>query len=293
MSPIRIIFFGTPNAAQYVLEELLRAGVTPNMIVTAPDQAKGRGLELTPPPVKIFAEKKGVPVFQPEKIDDSAISIIKKENPDLFIVAAYGKILPEILLAIPRLGTLNIHPSLLPKYRGASPVRDAILSGDQETGVTIILLDTEVDHGPIVAQKTLDIQNVPKACALEEKLFHMGGVMLAGLLPDFVKGKITPVPQDHARATFTKKWKKEDGLVDIAGNPIAVLRHIRACDGWPGAYFFIEQNGPKAPAGTRASKKIRVGITDAHIENDVLTIDRVIPEGKREMSYEDFLRGLK
>lgn len=281
MSPIKIIFFGTPHVASYALEELFRAGIVPHMVVTAPDEPKGRGLALTPPPVKVFAEKKGVPVFQPEKIDDSAITTIKKENPDLFIIAAYGKILPETLLTVPRLGALNIHPSLLPKYRGASPVRDAILSGDSETGVTVIILDAEMDHGPIVAQKTLDIQDAPRARVLEEKLFRIGGEMLASLLPDFVKGKITPVPQNHAHATFTKKWKKQDGLIDVAGDPIISLRRIRASDGWPGAYFFAERNG----------EKIRVGIVDAHIENNELVLDHVIPEGKREMSYTDFLRG--
>jgi len=277
----RIIFFGTPKTARDTLSLLLRAGIMPQMVVTTPDEPKGRGLALTPPPVKVLAEEKGLPVFQPERFDESAIETVRNEKPDLFIVAAYGKLLPETLLALPKFGTLNIHPSLLPKYRGASPVRDAILSGDTETGVTIIALDKEMDHGPIVAQKALDITNTPKARELEKTLFHMGAEMLIEVLPDFIKGKLVPTEQQHDMATFTRKWTKEDGLVDIAGDPQSMLRKIRACDGWPGAYFFAERNG----------KRIRVNIIDAHIEDGALLIDRVVPEGKKEMSYVDFMRG--
>lgn len=283
MHNLRIIFFGTPNAARYALEELLRAGIVPHMVVTAPDEKAGRGQVLTPPPVKMLAEEKGIPVFQPERINEATIATIVNEKPDLAIVAAYGKILPEPLLAALKYGVLNIHPSLLPKYRGASPIRDALLSGDAETGVTIIVLDKETDHGPIVAQETYGIRDIPKARVLEERLFRIGGEMLARLLHDFVKGNIVPRPQEHVRATFTRKWKKEDGLIDMSGDAVAALRRIRACDGWPGAYFFIKKNG----------RDMRINIVDAHVADNTLIIDRVIPEGKREMPYADFLRGNK
>lgn len=281
MIDARIIFFGTPEMARGVLSELLRAGIVPDMVITTPDEPKGRGLTLTPPPVKTLAEEKGIPVFQPERIDESAIETIRSEKPNLFIVAAYGKLLPDALLAIPKFGTLNIHPSLLPKYRGASPVRDAILSGDTETGVTIMLLDKEMDHGPIVAQEKVGIVDVPKARELEERLFRIGAELLVRILPDFIRGKITSVPQEHDKATFTRKWTKEDGLIDVSGDPASTLRRIRACDGWPGAYFFLERNG----------KRMRVNVVDAHIEGETLLIDRVVPEGKKEMSYADFVRG--
>lgn len=291
MSLLRIIFFGTPDAARYVLEELFRAGIVPNMIIASPDEPKGRGLEIAPPPVKVYAEQKGIPVFQPKRLDDESIATIAEEKPDIFIIAAYGKILPQALLAVPRRGAINIHPSLLPKYRGASPVRDAILSGEGETGVSIMQIDEKMDHGPIIAQKKVDIHDVPKARTLEERLMRTGGRMIVNILPDFLKGNIKPIPQDHAKATFTRKWKKEDGLVDILGDPIAALRRIRACDGWPGAYFFAGRNDPKAPMGALTSKKIRVNIADAHITDGKLVLDLVIPEGKREMPYADFLRG--
>ena len=291
MSLLRIIFFGTPDAARYVLEELFRAGIVPNMIIASPDEPKGRGLEIAPPPVKVYAEQKGIPVFQPKRLDDESIATIAEEKPDIFIIAAYGKILPQDLLAVPRRGAINIHPSLLPKYRGVSPVRDAILSGEGETGVSIMQIDEKMDHGPIIAQKKVDIHDVPKARTLEERLMRTGGRMIVNILPDFLKGNIKPIPQDHAKATFTRKWKKEDGLVDILGDPIAALRRIRACDGWPGAYFFAGRNDPKAPMGALTSKKIRVNIADAHITDGKLVLDLVIPEGKREMPYADFLRG--
>lgn len=281
MSPLHIIFFGTPDAARYVLEELLRAGVVPNMVVTGADERKGRGLLVTPPPVKMLAEQKGIAVFQPEAWDESALDIIASEKPDLFIVAAYGKLFPQKLIVLPRLGAINVHPSLLPKFRGASPVRDAILSGEKETGTSIMRMDEKMDHGPVIAQEKAGIEDVPKARELEERLMRLGGKMIIHMLPDLVRGKIIAVEQDHARATFTHKWKKEDGLVDIAGDPKAALRRIRACDGWPGAYFFTERNG----------KRVRVGIIDAHISDGKLVITRVLPEGRKEMDYGDFVRG--
>lgn len=281
MSPIKIIFFGTPDAARYVLEELLRMGVVPNMVVTSPDERRGRGLLITPPPVKTLAEQRGIAVFQPEAWNENALDIIASEKPDLFIVAAYGKLLPQKLIVLPRLGAINVHPSLLPKFRGASPVRDAVLSGEKETGTSIIRMDEKMDHGPVIAQEKMDIQDMPKARELEERLMRLGGKMIVRVLPNLVRGKITAVEQDHTRATFTHKWKKEDGLVDIANDPEEALRRIRASDGWPGAYFFMERNG----------KHVRVGIIDAHISDEKLVITRVLPEGRKEMDYGDFVRG--
>ena len=213
MSSLRIIFFGTPNAALYALEELLCAGIVPNLVVTMPDEPKGRGLILTPPPVKILAEEKGIPVFQPERIDESAIATIAAENPDLFIVAAYGKILPKALLDISRLGAINIHPSLLPKYRGASPIRDAILSGDTETGVTLILLDEKMDHGPIIAQEKMDIRDIPPARILEENSFAREERCSRIYCPTSRKGKLRR-PRKTTRARHSRvNGKRRTGLL--------------------------------------------------------------------------------
>ena len=200
----------------------------------------------------------------------------------LFIVAAYGKILPKDLLQIPKHGSLNVHPSLLPKFRGASPVRSAILENVPETGVTLMLMDEKMDHGPIIAQAktTIALEDwPPHARILEEMLAREGGTLLAEVLPDWILGKITPEPQDDTKATFCKKIKKEDGLIDLSADPYANYLKIRAFDGWPGTFFFEK----------RADKDIRVKITDAEFKNGKLLIKRVTPEGKKEMEYKVFL----
>lgn len=279
---LRYAFFGTPLFAEIVLDELEAAGYAPALVVTAPDKPKGRKLLLTPSPVKVWATEHGVPIFTPQKLrDEEFLAALTAAHCDLFIVAAYGKIIPKMLLDMPEHGTLNVHPSLLPKFRGPSPIESAILSNEDHTGITIISLDEETDHGPIVAQKEYHAQNwPPKGSVLTEALAHEGGKLLAEALPGWVsthKG----ASQNHTEATYTKKLTKEDGLIDLAGDALMNYKKIRALDEWPGAYFFADRNG----------KHVRVRITDALYKDGTLTITRVTPEGKREMSYEDFLRG--
>ena len=282
---LKIAFFGTPQVAVYVLEELKKAGITPDLIVTAPDKPAGRKLILTPPPAKIWAEENFISVFQPETLKDTmAVQAIKNEGPwNLFIVAAYGNILPKDILKIPKHGTLNVHPSLLPRLRGASPIQTAILE-ESETGVTIMLVDEEMDHGPVVAQeKVVSWANpaiIPKASELENILARRGGQMLAEIIPQWIAGKIKAQDQDHSKATFTKKITKEDGLLNFDDGAEKNYRKIRSFNLWPRAYFFAEKNG----------KQIRVIVTDAVLENGKLIIKKIIPGGKKEMSYEDFKR---
>lgn len=276
----RIVFFGTPEVAVYVLDELAAAGITPVLIVTAPDAPKGRGLILTPPPAKVWAEAHSVPVLQPQKLDEEFLLNLRPFTYDLFIVAAYGKIIPEQIIHLPRYETLNVHPSLLPRLRGASPIQTAILE-ERETGVTIMLLDKEMDHGPIIAQKKIAIEPwPPRSVELERILATEGGKLLAEVIPQWITGSLVRREQDHDRATFCKKLSPADALVDIAGDPETTLRKIRAFDRSPRAHFFIERGG----------KKIRVIITDAGIENGTLVVKRVLPEGKKEMAYADFMR---
>lgn len=278
---VRFAYFGTPELAVTILEALSTAGFTPALVVTRPDAPAHRGKVLTPPPVKVWADAHSIPVLQPVKLTDDMLAELKKDEWDVFIVAAYGKLLPQALLDIPAHGTLNVHPSLLPRLRGPSPIQSAILNDERETGVTIMLIDAEMDHGPIIEQEFVDIPEwPPRANELEDLLAHEGGAILAETLLPWVRGEIAAQEQDDAQATYCKTIKKEDGLIDLADDPQKNLLKIRAFEGWPGTYTFFERNG----------QKIRVQIIDAHLADGELVIDTVRPEGKRDMPYADFLR---
>lgn len=283
---LRIVFFGTSEFSVAVLDELKRGGMTPALIVTMPDAPKGRGQTLTPPPAKCWAEREHVAVLQPKTLrDDAAVAPLLNTQWDLFIVASYGHILPPDVLAIPTYGVLNVHPSLLPKLRGASPVRSAILHDMPETGVTIMQMDEELDHGPALAQARIEIEPADwplPARTLEAILARAGGELLVETIPAWIAGDITPEPQAHDEATYSEKITKDMGEISLADDPWQNLLKIRAYDGWPGTYFFHEKDG----------RHMRVKIADAEIGADgSLVITRVIPEGKREMPYEDFMRG--
>ncbi len=283
---INFTFFGSSRLSVIVLDELLKFDLKPSLIVTTPDKPQGRKLEIKPNVVKIWAIEHNVPV-----IDD--LQKIPRENANLFIVASYGKIIPQSIIELPKHKTLNIHPSLLPQYRGASPLPTAILNDTKNTGVTIMQLDNEMDHGPIVIQKRVEIMKWPTYEEFEEMMAIVGAHLLAEILPRWMDGKIVPTEQNHAKATYTKKITKEDGLIDLSISDVQhpeniptdraydIFRKIQAYHEWPQVYFFIEHD----------EKKIRVKITSASFENNTLTIDRVIPEGKKEMVYADFVRG--
>ncbi len=281
---VRFVYFGTPEFAAIILDELEAAGYLPTLIVTAPPKPKGRKLVLTPSEVEVWGKTHDIPVITPTTLKNEEITtLLQKEEAHLFVVAAYGKIIPKTILDIPTHGVINVHPSLLPKFRGSSPIESAILSDETRTGVTIMQLDEEMDHGPVIAQRERIIANwPPRGSELTRDLAHFGGKLLAEIIPEWLNG-LKAFPQDHSRATFTKKITKEDGLIDLSADPLFNYKKIRAYDEWPGAYFFLERNG----------KEIRVKITNAEYRNGALTILRVVPEGKKEMSYEDFLRGAK
>lgn len=286
--PLRIAFFGTPTFATAVLDELDDGGFTPILIVTQEDKARGRHLEVVPTDAKLWGIEHGVDVITPKKLslDDEELLVLSNSDWDVFVVASYGKILPQEILNIPKYGVLNIHPSLLPKLRGASPVRTAILTDQKDAvGVSVILLDAEMDHGPILAQARIEPEAWPiGADMLEDLLAHEGGKLLCEVLPLYLEGQITPESQNHDEATFSKKIEKQMGEVDLSQNPFENLRKIKALEGWPGAFFFIEKEG----------KPYRVKIIDAELGMDgQLRVLRVIPEGKKEMDYADFLRGVK
>ncbi len=281
---LKIAFFGTPLFAVRILESLGEHGFSPTLVITMPDRPQNRKLALKMPAVKEWALKKSIDVLQPEKLDDETIAEIQNTEWDLFLVASYGNILPKNLLDTPRYGTLNVHPSLLPKYRGASPIEAQILADDRETGISIMLMDEKLDHGPIVSQARLEIaeEDWPlNKALLEDMLATEGGNFLADSILEWIDEKIIPEPQNEECATYTKKIQKEDGEINLTDNPRRNFLKIQAFEGWPGTYFFI----------TRDNKKIRIKIVSASFQNEKLILNRIIPEGKKEMNYEDYLRG--
>lgn len=281
---LNFVFWGTPDVASKTLDILKENGYMPSLIITSPDKPQGRKMLLTPPPVKVWAQENNIPYIQPEKLTKKDIDIAlgtfsqsdNKNIPDLFLVVAYGKIIPEEIINIPKLGSINIHYSLLPKYRGASPVESAILNGDTETGVTIQKMEYKMDSGPIIATEKVDILPEEKAVELRECLIKIGGELLIKILPDFIENKITLIPQDEARATFCKKIKKEDGLMDLNAEAKLNYNKFRAYATWPRTFFFVNDK--------------RIIITDATLENNQFVIKKVLPEGRKEIKYEDFLK---
>ena len=275
---LKIIFFGTSQFAYIVLERLKENGFTPTLIVTTPDKPKGRKLIVTPPETKVWAEENDIDVLQPETLkDEEFIDDIKNTDWDLFIVASYGKIIPKEVLDLPKHKVLNVHPSLLPKFRGASPIQSSLISDEEKTGVTIMQIDKRLDHGPIVAQATMEIENWPiRADLLEEMLATEGGNLLSEVIPEWIKGEITPEEQDHDEASYTKKIEKDDGLINLNDDPKLNYRKFCAYVGWPRTFFFTEENK-------------RIVISDASFEDGKFVINKIIPEGKKEMKYSDFI----
>src|SRR3989344_5665758 len=281
-------FFGTDNFSVGVLDELKKAGLLPKIIITSPDKPKGRGLKITPPPVKLWAIENKIDFLQPEKLDEkfnleigncppaSPCEARRAGKLEIGVVASYGKILPAKILASFPKGALNVHPSLLPKYRGASPIQAQILNDEKKVGVTIVLMDEKMDHGPVLAKRELEIPSsndqIPNEILTTKELSEK---LAAETIPKWLAGEIKPIPQDNSQATFCPKIVKEDGLIDLNDNPRQNFLKIQAFAGWPGAYFFVEQNG----------KKIRMKITKASFVNGQLKIESVIPEGKKEVDY--------
>lgn len=294
---LNFVFFGTPDIAKDTLNILKENGYLPSLIITSPDKPKGRKLVLTPPPVKIWAIENKIPYLQPEKLDQKEIWNVLRtlgrsdgdvqrkfstENfrgeqniPDFFLIIAYGKIIPESIINIPKFGSINIHYSLLPKYRGASPVQSAILNGDEKTGVSIQQMQFKLDSGPILAFSETKIDINETVQELQNRLMKIGAELLVKILPDIQKQKIKPIPQDKSKVTFCKKIKKGDGLINLESeSPIILHNKYRAYAKWPRIYFIQNEK--------------RVIITDAILENGEFKIKKVIPEGKKEIKWEEF-----
>jgi len=238
---MRLIFMGTPDLARTVLQRLLDlADLKIVAVVTQPDRPKGRDLRLTPSPVKKLAVESALPVLQPERArDPTFISQIRDLRPDLIAVAAYGQILPKALLEIPPYGCLNVHTSLLPRYRGAAPIQWAILNGDPETGVTIMKMDEGMDTGAIIAMEKTPIADDDNAQSLHDRLATIGAGLLVKTIPDYTSGKISPRQQPSAGIVLAPKIKKSDGQIDWQQPARSVWNRVRALVPWPGAYSYL------------------------------------------------------
>jgi methionyl-tRNA formyltransferase len=238
---MRIVFFGSPEAALPSLRALIKAGHEIPLIVTQPDKPAGRGRKTAACPVKAFAAVQGFSVIQPERIrkDEIVLDRLREARPDIHVVVAYGRIIPDAILYLPRWKTLNVHFSLLPKYRGASPVQWAILKGETRTGVTIIELNDKMDEGDMLAAEETAIGPKETAGMLEARLADIGAALLVKTLEGFSKGSVVRQPQNHAEATYAPKIAKSDGLIDWTSSAESVERKVRAFQPWPTAFTFL------------------------------------------------------
>ncbi|OGZ61170.1 MAG: methionyl-tRNA formyltransferase [Candidatus Spechtbacteria bacterium RIFCSPLOWO2_01_FULL_43_12] len=295
----KIVFLGTPKFAKIILEKLILSRHKPVLVITSPDKPVGRKQKLTPPPVKVLAERKKIPVLQPEKLDEEFINKLRDNSYDLFVTAAYGKLLPKKLLDIPRHGTLNVHPSLLPKWRGSSPVQYSILNGDKETGSTIMLLDEKLDHGPILAQERLEIKKSNTAPILSDKLAKHGAELLTRTIPKWLNGKIEPKEQDHGAASYTKMLTRSDGKIDWTMPAGSLERKLMALTPWPGLFTFwndkrlkILSFDVKNKRSSQPGKVIRENRSLAvETGRGIILIKKIQLEGEKPKSSAEFMRG--
>ena len=306
-----IAFFGTPQIAATVLANLIKSKFNPQLVVTSANVGQGRERKLSVSPTKEVAQKHKIKTLEPGNLDKNFAREFRKFSPDVAILVAYGKLIPKEVLVIPKYGFVNIHPSLLPKYRGPSPIIEAILNGDSKTGVTIIKLDQELDHGPILAQieQTVDANDTHQS--LSEKLASLGADLLISILPKYVEGSLKLKKQDHNAATYTEKISKEDGHIDLENppDPQKLNRMIRAFYPWPGVWTDLETRNKK-----QETRKMRIKFLPPTIQlfsaqggsssrgnypspkagpplEETIQLFLIQPEGKRPMNIKEFLNG--
>jgi len=305
MAALRIVFMGTPDLACESLRALIESGKFDVVAaVCRPDQPKGRGLILQAPPVKQLALRKSIPVLQPARArEESFLVELRQRQPDLIVVAAYGQILPQTILDLPPHGCLNVHTSLLPRYRGAAPIQWAILNGDSETGVTIMKMAAGMDTGDIVARETTPILEADNARSLHDRLALLGAKVLVETVPEYVAGRIKLRPQPAEGISYAPKIKKQDGQIDWSQPARAIWNRVRALVPWPGAYTHwrsperpmllklweaqvVGQSGAAGRILAAGKEGILVGSG-----SEGLRILALQPEGGRRMSAAEFLAG--
>jgi methionyl-tRNA formyltransferase len=300
---MKIVFFGSPDSAVYSLAKILEKGHHISLIITQPDKPSGRGKKLTPSPVKRFAQTINIPVYQPERIrkDPLALEKLKTIDADLNVVVAYGQIIPASLIYLPRYHSINLHFSLLPKYRGASPVHWSILNGDKITGVTIFELNEKMDEGNLLAKKELEILPGEYAHELEMRLAAIGAELLCKTIEHI--DTIPHIKQDHSQATFAPLLKKEDGRIDWTKSAVEIDRKVRAFTPWPSAFSFLGQKRIKVIKGKNLDGKShdhtpgeiiavdKIGIQVCCGQNSIYLVEELQPEGKKAMKAHAFSLG--
>ncbi len=298
---IKIVFMGSPDFSLSALR-LLSENYQLVGVVTQPDRASGRGRELKAPPVKTLALELKIPVIQPEKLrEPEAMQQLRDWNPDLIVVAAFGQILKKEVLDLPKYGCINIHASLLPRWRGAAPINAAILAGDEETGITIMKMDVGLDTGPMLAIKKIRIRRDDTAGSVFQTLSKLGANLLLETLPDYLSGNLAATPQPEEGSTYAPMLKKQDGLLDFTHTAVELERRVRAMNPWPGAWFEWNGNVLKvARASVSEAKGLSIGsrftvegrpaIMSA---DEALVLDEVQPSGRKMMSGKSFLSGAR
>ena len=297
----RLIFAGTPGFAVPSLEGLIAAGHPPLAVFTQPDRPAGRGRRLTPPPVKAAAEAHGLPVHQPARLDATEEERIRALAPDLMVVVAYGLILPAGVLAAPRLGCVNVHASLLPRWRGAAPIQRAVMAGDRETGITLMRMEAGLDTGPMLARRSTPIGADETAGSLHDRLAAMGAELLTEHLETILAGEAVETPQDEREATYAAKLSRPETRLDLAESAETLARRVRALEPVPGARLKLGGRGVRVreahalPArdGHDPGAIIAAGPDgiDLATGDGVLRITRLQPDGGRPMACGEYLNG--
>jgi len=300
-----LVFCGTPVFAVPTLERLVDAGYRIKLVVTQPDRASGRGLELAASPVKLAARQLGLPIFQPEKIknNEEFRSALERIAPEAIIVVGYGRIIPQWMIDLPRLGNLNLHASLLPKYRGAAPIQWAIARGESLTGVTIMRIDAGLDTGDILLQEDEPINPDDTALTLSPRLAHRGAELMLRTLAGLAQRTITPIPQDHSKAMLAPILKREDGLIDFSRTATETWNRLRGFQPWPGAFTTFRGKSLHLHAAVPAPEIAVVEAAHFAVEHGrlllgfahgtALEVHELQVEGKKRMGAADFLHGYR
>lgn len=298
---MKLVFMGTPDFAVPCLEELINAGHEIIGVFTQPDKPVGRKRVMTPPPVKVCAEKNGITVYQPDSVrTEEALSLMKELNPDCVVVVAYGKIIPSEMLKLPKFGFVNVHGSLLPKYRGAAPIQWSIIDGETKTGVTTMQMDDGIDTGDMLEVSETEIGENETAGELFDRLAEMGGKLIVSTLSKLEKGELTPIPQDHEKSNYAKIISKEMALIDFNMSAENVFNLIRGFNPWPIAYTIIGNKRLKVFAAEKiGSVNGKAGevvssdgtLTVAFGDGNGLKFTDVQLEGSKRMSATEMLKG--
>jgi methionyl-tRNA formyltransferase len=304
---MRLVFMGTPDFAVTSMKALLNSSEEIVGVVTQPDRPRGRGMKLSPSPVKALAMEHGIPVYQPEKAwDNEFLQVMRELSPDILVVVAYGQILKEPLLKLPPYGAINVHASLLPKYRGAAPIQRVIMAGEKETGVTIMQMDKGMDTGDILCQAKVRIEDEDTSGTLHDKLSSVGANTLIKTLKGIGEGTIRPIPQDHHQATYAPKISKEEGHINWEDSAYAIWNLVRALNPVPGAYTYHGELLLKI----WSLSKIHMEVPETALPGEVMVVDNtkgiyvatgdgmvcieeVQPEGRRRLHASEYIRGYR